>query len=124
MRDRGAAAILTVFVAVAVVAAATAGVVPVVQTLVERQRAHSAADAAALAGVVGGHAAAVAVAAANGATLVAWSVEGHRVTVTVRVGEHTVTARATDEPPAGEGAQDRDEAHAYTRNGDRRDPAG
>lgn len=98
MRDRGAALILTVLVAMAVIGSATAAAVPVLQTLIERQHARSAADAAALAGVTGGQAAAASVAASNGATLVSWSVDGHRVTVTVRVGDQAVTARATDEP--------------------------
>jgi hypothetical protein len=58
-------------------------------------RARSAADAAALAGVVGDRPAASALAAANGATLVAWARDGPDVVVTVRVGSVTATARAT-----------------------------
>ena len=58
-------------------------------------RARSAADAAALAGVVGGRPAAAAIAAANGGALVAWQGDGAAVEVTVRVGRATATARAS-----------------------------
>ena len=98
VRDRGAAMVLTILIALAIVGGATVSVVPVLDTLLDRQRAHSAADAAALAGVTGGQGAAVDIAAANGGVLVGWSREGRQVTVTVQVGEHRVTARATDEP--------------------------
>lgn len=97
-RDRGSAFVLTVLVTLALGGAATLAVVPMAETLISRQRAHSAADAAALAGVTGGEAASVAVAAANGATLVSWARAGRQVTVTVRVGDQLVTARATDGP--------------------------
>ena len=98
VRDRGSALVLTILIALAIVGGATLSVVPVLHTLFDRQRAHSAADAAALAGVTGGYGAAAEVAAANGGVLVAWSQDGRRVTVTVQVGEQQVTARATDEP--------------------------
>ena len=65
-------------------------------------RARSAADAAALAAVTGGGPAAHRLAAANGATLVAWHRDGPDVEVTVRVGRATATARATGGGPAGE----------------------
>jgi hypothetical protein len=58
-------------------------------------RARSAADAAALAGVVGGRPAAAALAASNGGVLVAWKGGDAVVEVTVRVGRATATARAT-----------------------------
>ena len=64
-------------------------------------RARSAADAAALAAVEGGGPAAARLAAANGATLVAWRREGRDVVVTVSVGRATVTARATGGDVAG-----------------------
>jgi predicted MarR family transcription regulator len=98
VRDRGAALVLTILIALAIVGAATVSVVPVLDTLFDRQRAHSGADAAALAGVTGGQGAAAEVAAANGGVLVAWSRDGRQVTVTVQVDGQRVTARATDEP--------------------------
>jgi hypothetical protein len=58
-------------------------------------RARSAADAAALAGVEGGRAGSSALAAENGAALVAWRREGADVVVTVRVGRASATSRAT-----------------------------
>jgi hypothetical protein len=58
-------------------------------------RARAAADAAALAGVTGGRPASLRLAAANGATLVAWARDGRDVVVTVRVGPATATAGAT-----------------------------
>lgn len=98
MRDRGAAMIMTVLIALALGAGATMALIPVVDDLVARQRARSAADAAALAGVIEGRAAAAELAAANGAKLVAFDADGDVVEVTVRVGDRTATARATDEP--------------------------
>ena len=98
MRDRGAVFVLTVLLGLAMVGGTTLALLPLLGDLNERQHAHSAADAAALAGVTGGHAAAAGVAAANGAALVGWARDGRRVTVTVQVGDQQVTARATDEP--------------------------
>ena len=66
--------------------------------VVDAARARTAADAGALAGVTGGRAAAVRLAAANGAELVGWRQVGREVTITVRVGDAVATARATDEP--------------------------
>jgi hypothetical protein len=57
-----------------------------------------AADAAALAGVVGGRPAAERLAAANGASLVAFTTDGLTAQATVRVGEAQATARATRAP--------------------------
>jgi len=98
MRDRGSAAILTVLVVLACTFAVVSALVPVATSLIDRQHAQSAADAAALAGVTGGRAAATELAAANGGALVGWSVDGHRVTVRVRIGDQVAVARATDEP--------------------------
>lgn len=64
--------------------------------VVDAGRARSAADAAALAGVHQGRDGSLALAARNGATLVSWQRDGDDVTVTVRVGRATATARATD----------------------------
>ena len=97
-RDRGSMFVLTVMVSVAIVAAVAMAVIPFAVDLFDRQRAQAAADAAALAGVHGGQPASVQLAAANGATLVAWTKTGRSVTVTVTTGEVAASARATDEP--------------------------
>ena len=68
------------------------------RTTIDRTRAQTAADAAALAAVDGGPAAARDLAARHGAVVVELSVAGDEVTVTVRLGEVTATARATDAP--------------------------
>jgi len=103
--DRGQAVPLllavVVLCALAAVAVGRAGA-----ALVAHQRAQQAADAAALAGVDGGERRASAIAAANGATVEAFHrevVTGARldvvtVTVTVRAGGSSATARATNGP--------------------------
>jgi hypothetical protein len=98
VRDRGSMLVTVVFVATAVIAALVMALVPVLGDLSDRQRAQSAADAAALAGVVGGRPASAAISARNDATLTGWSRRGRDVTVWVRVGDQVVVARATDEP--------------------------
>lgn len=98
MRDRGSMLVLVVFVGLAITSAVMASTVPVLGVLVDRQRAHSAADAAALAGVTGGRLSAEALARSNGGMLVDWSISDRVVTVRVRVGDQVVTARATDAP--------------------------
>lgn len=66
--------------------------------LVRRQHAQAAADAAALAGTEYGRAGAERLAAANGATLTAFSVVGDEVRVVVVVDGVRAAARATDGP--------------------------
>lgn len=88
----------TLLVSGALMAAITSAMVPVLVDLVDRQRARSAADAAALAGVSGGRSSSADLAAANGATLVSWRRVDRDVTVVVRVGDQLVGARATDAP--------------------------
>jgi outer membrane lipoprotein SlyB len=66
--------------------------------IVERGRAQSAADAAALAGTTGGQPAAVRLAANNGAHLLSYRQRGDEVTVVVEVNGQRATARATDGP--------------------------
>jgi len=90
--------VLVVLVALAMTAAITLAMVPVLGDLTDRQQARSAADAAALAGVTGGRAASEAMASRNDAVLIAWSRSGHEVTVQVRVGDQVIAARATDGP--------------------------
>ena len=63
-----------------------------------RQHAQVAADAAALAGVDGGTAAASRLAARNGGSLVSFRVDGVDVEVVVLVAGHRATARATRAP--------------------------
>jgi uncharacterized membrane protein len=99
-RDRGQAALLTVVVAAALfislsVAAGSFGV-----ALIERTRAQTAADAAALAAVGSGRAAARELAERHGASLVRFSVDAGSgsVTVEVRWGSASATAVATDAP--------------------------
>ena len=98
MRDRGSMLVFVMLVGVALTAAVTLALLPVLTALIDQARAENAADAAALAGVTGGETTSNAIAAANNATLVAWSRSGHDVTVTVQVGEQEASARATDEP--------------------------
>lgn len=98
MRDRGSMLVLVMFVGVALTSAVTLALVPVLEDLVDRQRARSAADAAALAGVIGGRSVASEIAGRNDAVLVSWTEHGDEVLVTVQVGDHVASARATDGP--------------------------
>ena len=98
MCDRGSMLLLVMFVGVALTAAITMALVPVLSDLTARQQARSAADASALAGVDGGRVAASQMAVRNDAQLVSWSELGDDVLVTVRVGDQLATARATDGP--------------------------
>jgi hypothetical protein len=97
-RDRGSAAVLVLLVAVAFAIAAGSGMAALSRDLIDVSRARSAADAAALASVDGGRAAAVEMAANNGAILVSWAQLGSDVVVEVRVGDAVATARATNVP--------------------------
>ena len=86
---------------VAVVAMAASSVVAVGmfgERIVDRGRAQTAADAAALAATVGGRSVAARLAADNGADLVSYSEIGDVVTVVVDVDGERATARATDGP--------------------------
>ena len=97
-RDRGSVLLLVVFVAVAFTVAAGAGLAALSRDLVDVTRARSAADAAALASVEGGQAAAVELATVNGAEIVSWAQVGPDVVVEVRVGDAIARARATNVP--------------------------
>ena len=97
-RDRGSASVLVVLVAAAFTVAAGAGLTALSRDLIDVSRARSAADAAALASVEGGQAAAIELATANGATLVSWAQVGSDVVVEVRVGDAVARARATNVP--------------------------
>ena len=97
-RDAGSMAVLTMLVGLALTTAVLTAMVPWVTELGERQRAQTAADAAALAGVTGGRSASARLASHNDATLVTWARHGRDVIVTVVVGEQEASARATDGP--------------------------
>ena len=86
-------AVVAVLVVTMSVAVAAMG-----RTTIDRTRAQTAADAAALAGLSGGPSAAADLAARHGAVVVELSVAGDVVTVTVMLGDVTATARATDAP--------------------------
>ena len=95
--DRGQAVVLLL----TVVVMAALGVVGVGQfgsRIVDRARAQTAADAAALAATAGGRAAAVRLASANGAVLVEYDEGADVVTVVVDVDGERAVARATDGP--------------------------
>lgn len=68
-----------------------------------RARAQTAADAAALAGVVDGRTGADELASVNGGVVMDWRDEGEQVQVTVRVDDAVALARAerTSTPPFG-----------------------
>ncbi len=70
------------------------------RTTIDRTRAQTAADAAALASLDGGRPAASAYARRHGAEVVEWFAgpEPFEVTVVVRVGDTTATARASNAP--------------------------
>lgn len=96
-RDRGQAIVLLLaFVVVVVVCAVAMGHFSA--RLVDKQQAQLAADAAALAGVVGGRVAAERLATANDAVLTEFVVTGDEVMVAVQVGDESAQARATRAP--------------------------
>ncbi len=68
--------------------------------VVDAARAQTAADAAALASIEGGPAAAGELAGRHGGTVVSWSRQGAVVEVTVQVGQAVARARATGGPDA------------------------
>jgi len=68
--------------------------VPLAQGAIERSRAQTAADAAALAGAAEGEDAAREMAHANGGTVISWRASGDDVWVQVRVGRARAVAKA------------------------------
>ena len=96
-RDSGQAVVLllavVVMAALSVVAVGLFG-----QRIIDRGRAQTAADAAALAATEGGRAAAQRLAADNGAALIGYAEAGDVVTVVVELNGERVTARASDGP--------------------------
>jgi hypothetical protein len=83
---------------IAMAAVALVGIGALSARIVDRTRAQTAADAAALAATTGGRDAAARLAAANGGVLVAYTAAGDWVLVTVAVDGERATARATDGP--------------------------
>lgn len=96
--DRGQSAIVLMVVIAAFGTALVGALADVGAVAHDRTRAQTAADAAALASLDGGRAAAARFADLHGATLVSWTRHGHGVIVVVRRGDATATARATNEP--------------------------
>jgi hypothetical protein len=97
MPDRGQAAML-LLACVALIAAVAVAAGALGVRIAARERAQTAADAAALAGVTDGRAGAARLAAANGGRLVSYSEAGDDVTVVVEVDGERSRARATDGP--------------------------
>ena len=98
--DRGQAAVVVVIVAAVLFMALSSATLVVGGRLVDRTRAQTAADAAALGALQGGRGAAAALAERHGGELMSFhrALDGHRVRVVVRVGERSATAAATDAP--------------------------
>ena len=96
-RDNGQAVVLLLTVVV-MAALSVVAVGLFSQRIVDRGRAQTAADAAALAATEGGRAAAQRLAAGNGALLVGYAEAGDVVTVVVELNGERVTARATSGP--------------------------
>ncbi len=96
-RDCGQAIVLLLAVVViAVVCAVAMGHFGA--RLVDKQQAQLAADAAALAGVIGGRDAAERLAVANNGVLTDFVASGAEVMVAVQVGDESAQARATRAP--------------------------
>jgi hypothetical protein len=95
--DHGQAVVLLLAVVV-MAALAVVGVGEFGTRIIDRGRAQTAADAAALAATIGGRSAAARLAAGNGAVLVSYSEVGDAVTVVVEIEGERATARANDGP--------------------------
>jgi Tfp pilus assembly protein PilX len=99
-RDSGQAAVLLVIVVCVVFAMSAVALATLGRDMTERTRAQSAADAAALAGLVQGRGAGEEIAARHGASVVSWTAssapDGQVITAVVRLGNATATARASD----------------------------
>ncbi len=101
VRDRGSF-VLVMAVVVVLAGTMSMGVARLGVSVLHRQRAQTAADAAALAGVDGGRLRAAEIAAANGASLVSFARsggwDGWTVTVQVDHGGVGARARASSQP--------------------------
>jgi hypothetical protein len=96
--DRGQAVILVVAVVAVLMVVSMTALAAMGITSLERTRAQTAADAAALASLDGGADAATDLAARHGGVVTHWSTTGPDVTVTVRIGRASATARASNAP--------------------------
>ena len=98
MHDRGQAAVLVVIIGATLFVLMMTALSSMGSRVVDRVKAQTAADAAALASLDGGRQRADEIAHKNGAVVVSWrrGPGPDEVTVAVRVGESTATARATD----------------------------
>lgn len=96
----GQSAVVVVAVAAALLAIVLGALATMGRTSADRTRAQTAADAAALTSVDGGRHDATRLASAHGAVVVSWTRGPGRdeVTVIVRLGDVSATARATDAP--------------------------
>jgi hypothetical protein len=102
--DRGQVGLALALLVVAAATGAMLVTAAVGRTVIDRTRARTAADAAALAGVTGGTAAARQVAVANGGDLEDLRVDGPTIEARVRVGTARATSRAAPAPPAATGS--------------------
>lgn len=98
--DTGQAAVLVLTVTAVLLVVIVLAVAAMGRTSIDRTRAQTAADAAALASLEGGRAAATIYAERHGAEVVEWFIgpEPFEVTVVVRLGDTTATARASNAP--------------------------
>jgi uncharacterized membrane protein AbrB (regulator of aidB expression) len=98
--DRGEVGVLVLMLSTVLFVSLSAATVSIGVRMVERTQAQTAADAAVLGAVGGGHEAALMLARRHGAELLTFTRgPGARdVTVVVRVGTATAAAAATDEP--------------------------
>jgi hypothetical protein len=97
-RHDGGQAVVLLLAVVVIAALSVVAVGLFGQRIVDRGRAQTAADAAALAATRGGRAAAQRLAAGNGAVLLGYAEDGDAVTVVVALNGERATARATDGP--------------------------
>jgi hypothetical protein len=101
-RDGGQAAVAVVMVVSAIFVSAAVALSTMGSSLVERTQAQTAADAVALASLIGGRSSGVDLAARHGATVVSWTLleagDDRTVQVVIRLGDATATARAGDGP--------------------------
>ena len=98
MDDRGQASVLVVLVSLAMFVAVAGSTVTLGGHVLDRRRAQTVADAAALAALDGGRTAADSIARRHDAGVVSFRADGERVTVWVRVGSATASAAATASP--------------------------
>lgn len=96
--DTGQAAVLVVSVVAVLLVVTVLAIAALGRTSIDRTRAQTAADAAALASLDGGPGAAADLAARHGAEVESWSHIGAEVVVVVRIGDVRATARATNAP--------------------------